>query len=78
MTGKVYSPRRTWISRMESKSLLKVLILINVFLAMYLVLWMNSGVFTNTPCVVIMNTTNSNIVVRSQLEEKVSYHVLLS
>ena len=74
MTSKVFSPSRgcILISRMDSRSLLKILISINVFLAVYLIHCMNSDGFRNAPCVVIMNATNSNIMVKSPLQNTVS------
>ena len=66
----------TWVlvPRVDSRHLLKILVYLNVFLALYLIVTMAPGNY-RSPCVVVLNnTSNSNIVVKSPLQETVSLY----
>lgn len=62
------------VPRIDSRYLLKVLVSINVFLALYFIMSMApGGGYRTSPCVVFLNnTSNSNILLKSSFESNVS------
>lgn len=54
-------PKRLWllVPRVDTRLLLKLLIAFNVILAIYHIFNLQTGSQKNTPCVVVINTSNN-------------------